>query len=120
MFKKLFGWTQKDDASGLGKVTRFAIDQEMNYCPECGDEYRANIKRCMSCDISLISGIEKIEKLRVKELVFNKRSMDITTQDKRVVIRNGKLRDLKSLQALLAKERIPTIISSDSAGCAKK
>ena len=120
MFKKLFGWTKKDGSSGVSKVARLAIDQEMNYCPKCGDEYRASIKRCVSCDISLIPGTEKLEKLRMEELTFNRRSMDITAQDQRVVIRNGKLRDLKSLQVLLANERIPTIISGESAGCAKK
>jgi hypothetical protein len=119
MFKKLFGWTKKTASSRNSKTAGLAIDLEMNYCPGCDDEYRADIKRCVSCDINLISGVEKLEKLRLKELEFNGRSMNITTQDERVVIRTGKLRDLKQLQILLARERVPTIISGESASCGK-
>lgn len=120
MFKKLFEWVKEDGSSGIAKVGRLNIDQEMNYCPQCGDEYRANINRCGSCDVGLVPGKEQLEKLRMGDLTLNKRSMDITAQDQRVVIRNGKLRDLKSLQVLLAKERVPSIISGESAGCASK
>ncbi len=119
MLKILFGWTKKTASSENNENARLAIDQATNYCPGCGDEYRATIKRCVSCDISLISAEEKLEKLRLKERAFNGRSMYITAQDQRTVIRIGKLRDLKQLQILLAKERVPTIISSESASCGK-
>jgi hypothetical protein len=37
------------------------IDPELKYCPQCHDEYRAEIERCAECEISLITGIEMLE-----------------------------------------------------------
>lgn len=119
MLKKLFGRTNKITTSGDIETERLSIDPDMHYCPECSDEYKANIKRCVSCDRELISGVKKLEKLRLKELAFNGRSMIINAQDECVAIRNGKLRDLKLLQMLLETERIPTIISGESTSCGK-
>ena len=119
MFKKLFEWTKKTEPSGNIKTKRLDVDPKLCYCPECGDEYQASIKRCVSCDRELISGVEKLEKLCLQELAFNRRSMNINAQDQCVVIRNGKLRDLKPLQILLATEGIPTIISGESTGYGK-
>ena len=119
MLKKLFGWTNKIATSEDVETERLSIDPDMRYCPECSDEYKAKIKKCVLCDRDLISGSEKLEKLRLKELAFNGRSMIINAQDECVVIRNGKLRDLKLLQILLETERIPTIISGESAGGGK-
>ena len=119
MLKKLFGWTNKTAHSGNIETERLAIDPDLRYCPECGDEYQAIIKRCVSCNRGLISGAEKLEKLRLQELALNRRSMNIKAQDQCVVIRNGKLRDLKPLQKMLETERIPTIISGESVDCGK-
>ena len=115
MLKKLFGWTKKTASSGSSEAERCTIDPEMHYCPGCGDEYRAGISRCASCDIPLISGTERREHLRQQDRARNSRSMDITMQDQRVTLRAGKLRDLKPLQILLTKERIPTLLSGNSA-----
>ena len=119
MLKKLFGWTNKITTSGYIESERMSIDPDMQYCPECKDEYKASIKRCVLCDRDLISGSEKLETLRLKELAFKGRSMIINAQDECVPIRNGKLRDLKLLQKLLETERIPTIISGKLASCGK-
>jgi len=35
-------------------------DPELNYCPECDEEYRADIKMCADCGVALVSGGEKI------------------------------------------------------------
>ncbi len=114
MFKKLFGW--KTAASQDIATRRDAVAPEMRYCPDCGDEYRAEIRQCASCNIPLISEAEKREQLRLGDRAFDGRSMDITAQDQRVAIRQGKLRDLKPLRMLLTQERIPTLLSGASAG----
>jgi hypothetical protein len=119
MLKKLFRWTNETAPSENIETERLSIDPDMRYCPECGDEYQANIKKCASCDRGLISGAEKLEKLSLQVLAFNGRSMIINAQDQCVVIRNGKLRDLKLLQILLETERIPTIISGEPAASGK-
>ena len=119
MLKKLFGWTKKTASSGSSETERHAIAPEMRYCPDCGDEYRAGIPRCASCDVLLISGTKRREQMGMQGPALNKRSMDITTQDQRVVLRTGKLRDLKPLRILLTKERIPTLLSGDSTGSSR-
>ena len=117
MFKKLFG--RKTAPSANIATEPQAINPEMHYCPDCGDEYRAEIGRCASCDIPLISGTERREHQRLQDQARDGRSMDITTQDQRTIIRNGKLSDLKPLRILLAKERIPTLLSGISSGSGK-
>lgn len=116
MLKKLFGFGKK------GAVKKQAsdaphIDLEMMYCPDCGDEYRAGVSECVGCQVDLISGTERLEQTRETRQAFQARSMDITEADELVVIRGGKLRDLKPYQMLLAKERIPALISGESTGC---
>lgn len=73
----------------------------------------------MGCQVDLISGPEKLELGKKKSQEFQARSMDISEEDQRVVIRGGKLRDIKPYQLLLAKERIPALITGESGGCGK-
>jgi hypothetical protein len=119
MFKKLFGLGSKAVKVENPDAARLGIDLEMSYCPDCGDEYRLDIEQCVSCKVPLISGAEKLAKLQNKEQAFYSRSMDISASDQLITIRNGKLRDLKPYQILLAKDRIPALITGDSGGCAK-
>ncbi len=117
MFKKLFGW--KTASSDNIATRRHAVDPEIRYCPDCDDEYRAEIRQCASCNIPLISGAEKREHLRLRDLAFAGRSMDIAPQEERVALRQGKLRDLKPLRTLLTQERIPTLLAGEPAGSGK-
>ena len=95
------------------------VDCEMKYCPSCGDEYRADSINCVACHIALISGKEKLERIKVIEKALGGRSMDISPEDELVSIRKGPLKDMKSLQKLLAKDRIPAILAGDDKSCAK-
>lgn len=95
------------------------IDHEMNYCTSCKDEYRADISHCAVCGEPLISGKEELERVRAKLAALDGRSMDILVTDELVNIRKGPLKDMKSLQKLLALERIPSILAGQPGGCAK-
>ncbi|MGB3211495.1 MAG: hypothetical protein WBB19_12385 [Desulforhopalus sp.] len=121
MFLKFFGKKSgKEDGSPAERAAIVhGIDHQMNYCPSCGDEYRADITRCGSCDISLISGGEKLERAVKQQEALAERSMEILLTDELVNIRKGPLKDMKSLQKLLAKERIPAVLGSDEDGCGK-
>lgn len=122
MFLKFFG--KKSGKSDLSDVDKAAIthgiDTELNYCPSCGDEYRADIGRCVACNIALISGTEKLARIQAAQQAFGERSMDISPEDDLVDIRKGALSDMKALQKILAGERIPAILAGDGGGCAKK
>ena len=116
-FSKKSGNNDESSASDGGLV--HGIDREMNYCPSCGDEYRADISRCGACDILLISGREKLDRIMETQEVLGQRSMDISPEDELVNIRKGPLKDMKNLQKLFAVERIPAILAGDEGGSAK-
>lgn len=121
MFLKLFG--KKPVKKGGTPSERagivHGIDSEMNYCPSCGDEYRAGIDECIICDVTLISGALKLEQLLQKKEVLADRSMDFSSADELVSIQKGPLKDIKTLQKLLAAERIPAMIVGDEDSCKK-
>ena len=121
MFLKFFGKKSgKNDQSIVDKVAVLhGIDTELNYCPSCGDEYRIDIRQCAACKIDLISGTEKLAMIEAAQQSFGERSMDISPEDELVNIRKGPLKDMKTLQKVLAGERIPAILAGDEGGCAK-
>lgn len=119
MLKKLFGWGKSSAEVQHPDAARLGVDLDMNYCPSCGDEYRADIEQCVSCKVALISGAENLEAKRQQEKAFNGKSMDISADDDLVTIKNGKLRDLKPYQILLERQRIPALLTSEAGGCAK-
>lgn len=120
MFLKLFGKKKsKADVHEEGGHLINGIDPEMNYCPQCEVEFRPDISSCFSCGVSLISGKEKIKLQVAEESSYSSRSMEITVDDELVSIRKGPLKDIKILQKLLEKERIPAIIAGDEGGCRK-
>lgn len=119
MFRKLFGWCKGSEKKQNPEAVRLGIDLEMMYCPSCGDEYRSGIARCVGCSVDLITGVEKLEQTQRKSQAFLGRSMDISEDEPRVVVRKGKLRDLKPHQFLLAKDRIPALITGEAGGCGK-
>ncbi len=121
MFLKFFGKKIKtiDEPSATVERGSHSVDCEMKYCPSCGDEYRSDSINCVICNIALISGKEKLERIRLMEETLSERSMDISLEDELVSIRKGPLTDMKYLQKLLAKDRIPAILAGDKGSCAK-
>lgn len=121
MFLKFFGKKSEkssESPSHKGRLVR-GIDTEMNYCPSCGDEFRADILSCGICNQALMSGRDKLQMVMQKEEAKSTRSMEIFPEDELVNIRKGPVKDIKSLQKLLAQERIPAIIAGDESSCKK-
>ncbi|GAB6193739.1 zinc ribbon-containing (seleno)protein DG [Desulfocastanea catecholica] len=121
MFLKFFG--KKSEKNSRSRADQAAvvdgIDQEMNYCPLCKAEYRADIRHCGTCDVPLINGREKLAQVREKQQALAKRSMQILPTDELVNIRKGPLKDMKTLQRVLAQERVPALLATGEEGCAK-
>lgn len=109
---------EKGAEDGSSAVSH-GVCSEMNYCPDCGDEYRADRTKCAACDIDLITGKEKLARIQEQEKILSGRSMDISIDDELVTLRKGALKDVKQLQSLLLKERIPSILASDEQSCGK-
>jgi len=119
MFRKLFGKKTSRKVTADTAVVTDGVDPGMNYCPLCGDEYRAAGKRCAACDVELISGAEKFKQVRKERQLVAGRSMELSGNDELVNLRKGMLNDMKQLKSLLARERIPAILSSDDTNCRK-
>lgn len=120
MFLKFFGKKKSADSVSQndGKLIH-GIDPEMNYCPECEVEFRGDIIKCPTCDVVLMTGDEKIERKIAEVSSSHLRSMDISPDDELISIRKGPLKDVKSLQRILASKRIPSILAGDEGTCGK-
>lgn len=119
MFGKFSFFKKKTEQASPAKAAVAGIDPELQYCPTCGGEYRAEIERCAVCEVALISGARKIALLQEKEQRYLSRSMEIAAEEKLLVIRKGQINDIKYFQKLLADERIPSIIGGEAEACRK-
>lgn len=95
----------------------FIIDPELKYCPQCRDEYRAEIVLCAACGVELLSGqqfleIEEREKSRTVA-----RAVEISPDDELVDIRSGPVLDIKQLQLFLDQEGFPSLVLGDEGSC---
>ncbi|MDW7771762.1 MAG: hypothetical protein SCH71_02625 [Desulfobulbaceae bacterium] len=98
---------------------KFRIEPDLKYCPQCQDEYRANVEMCVSCSVALLTGREILEiEERRKEKKAN-RSMHIQPDEELVDIRKGSILEIKQVQALLARQGFPSLIAGDSKSCGK-
>lgn len=109
MFHRLFSFGKS--VKGAADNNPYDIDTDCNYCPECEEEYRAEIATCASCSIPLIPGSEKLMLLRRQEADQQPGSMEISADDELVTLQVGKLINLKPLKHLLKKEHIPSILA---------
>jgi len=94
-------------------------DPELKYCPQCDEEYRAEIESCASCNVELLSGTEKRAFEEAAQQKKDSRSMRITNDDELVNIRKGSLHDMKQLQKLLVAENIPSLLAGEGSSCGK-
>jgi hypothetical protein len=95
------------------------IDPDLKYCPNCNDEYRAEIERCAECGIDLITGQQKIEMEEARQQKLEGRTAELSPEDDLVGIRRGALTDMRYLAGLLNGEKIGTLLVGDENTCAK-
>lgn len=101
----------------MGKM-KFRIEPDLQYCPQCNDEYRAGIPTCAACEVDLLSGSEMLARMEQKN-GGTKRIMEITPDDQLVDIIKGQIINVKNLQSMLKSEGFPSIIAGDSSSCGK-
>jgi len=95
------------------------VEPDLKYCPQCGDEYRAEIERCAACGIDLITGRQKIEMEEARRKKLASRVSELNPDDDLVRIRRGPLRDMRHFAGLLNNERIGTLLQGDLKTCGK-
>ena len=110
MLRRLFGLGKE---SGMTSIDNpYGIDTDSNFCPSCGQEYRAGFDTCADCGVALMPGTEKLAQLRQQDEGAEEYSMEISAADKLVAIQTGKLGYIKPLQHLLKKEKVPSLLAS--------
>lgn len=95
------------------------IDPDLKYCPQCNDEYRADIVICAACRVDLISGRDRLAMEQGRKQHLESRKGDLTPADDIVTIHGAPLNDVKRLQARMKEERIGTLIVGDEKSCGK-
>ena len=95
------------------------IDPDLKYCPECDDEYRAEIEKCGVCGIDLITGLQKIEMAEERQRKLESRTAELNPDDDLVALRRGPLSEMRHLADLLHVENIGTLLAGDEKSCAK-
>ncbi len=93
------------------------IDSELNYCPQCDEEYRSDFATCASCNITLISGTDRLALEENQKKKLSERSMDISPDDELANIRKGPLGEMKQLQAVLGAQSIPSLVAGEKSNC---
>jgi len=96
------------------------IHPDLQYCPQCGDEYRAEISHCAACAVVLMSGRQRLQQEEERRAVMENRYVAIKEGEELVVVYRGPLADIKVLQEMLAAQRIVSMVSGDENSCAKK
>ena len=95
------------------------VEPDLKYCPECDDEYRAEIEKCAACGIDLITGVQKIERDEARRQKLENRTGEISPDDDLVTMRRGPLKEMQYLAELLSVEKIGTALIGDMTTCGK-
>lgn len=95
------------------------FEPELKYCPECNDEYRADIEKCPVCECELLTGHEMIARDGAQQEQKAARSGEFSAEDELVAVKHGPLAEMKVYEKLLNRERICTLLAGDESSCGK-
>jgi len=90
------------------------IEPDLNYCPQCRDEYRAEILTCAACGVALLTGVEMQARMAAPGEETSPRSLEIFADEPMTTIRKGQVLAIKQLQAYLLAEGIPSLATKES------
>jgi len=95
------------------------IDPDLKYCPQCNDEYRAEIEKCAACGLALLTGRQRLAMEEERRRRCEGKSVELAATDELVNIRQGSLADMKHLEKVLRAESIAALIAGDENSCGK-
>lgn len=98
---------------------KFRVEPDLKYCPQCHDEYRADIEKCASCAVQLLTGSQILELEEQKNAQMANRCLEIQEHEELVDIRKGAVIEMKQVQAMLARQGFPTLLAADNQACGK-
>jgi hypothetical protein len=95
------------------------VEPDLKYCPQCDDEYMAEIEKCAVCGVNLITGVQKVEMEEARRKKLERRVSEISPDDDLGRIRRGTLPEMRHLANLLHNERIGALLVGDLSTCGK-
>jgi hypothetical protein len=98
-----------------GSMNRREIDPELKYCPQCGDEYRADIRSCAACRVELESGRDILGARNGGERE-GKKVLEIGPEERVVSIQKGPIMQIKALQSHLLQLGLPSLLVKEEGG----
>jgi predicted Zn-ribbon and HTH transcriptional regulator len=90
------------------------IEPDLKYCPQCNDEYRAEIGACATCGVALLTGLEMQARMAAHREEKSPRSLEIFPDEPMTTIRKGPVLAMKQLQAYLLQQGIPSLATKES------
>lgn len=90
-----------------------SIEPDCNYCPQCRDEYRAEIRTCASCGLALLTGLEMRARMAAPGEEDSPRSLEILADEPMTTIRKGQVLTIKQLQVYLLAQGIPSLATKE-------
>ena len=91
-------------------------DTELKHCPQCEDEYRQEFSRCAACQCELVAGGKKAGGKTGNERSRDERDLHITPEDEMLAMRRGSLAEMRTIQRLLKKEFVGSLLAEDLSG----
>ena len=88
----------------------------LKHCPQCGDEYRQEFSRCAACRCELVAGGKRTGSKTGNERSRDDRELHISPDDDMLAMRRGSLAEMKTLQRLLKKEYVGSLLVEDRSG----
>jgi len=89
------------------------IDPELQYCPRCGDEYRAEMRTCAACTVELVSGQALLAAVKPQAPA---QVVEIGVDEPVAALRSGPLPQMKELLAALRKRGVAGRLSKPDGG----
>jgi hypothetical protein len=118
MFLRFFSRKDKDRGAVAGSGNT-VVDAAMYYCHGCGGEFRYFMESCPSCGAVMESGSDRLARLGEEEKRLMARPLDIPPGSETIPLRKGQLREMKEVQRVLARQRIPSLLGGEDGDCRK-
>ncbi len=88
------------------------FEADCMYCPQCGDEYRPEIRRCASCGVALVAGREMLRAAATAPVY-----REIEPHEKLRTVQRGPILQMRQLQDCLRTAGLASLLAPCKDGC---
>ncbi len=88
------------------------FEADCMYCPQCGDEYRPEIRRCAGCGVALVSGREMMRAAAAAPVY-----REIEPHERLRTVQRGPILQMRQLQDYLRSTGLASLLAPRKDGC---